>query len=299
MLCQIQEDIDRLDGGGSAFIYAVNDDIVLKSPVTFAIPEDSSQSSQYEYALCTVCHHDDIQNERAIFSLLANAPHSNIVQAVFLEHPEGIYLRRHEPLAKRLQNKRPAALMRITWYRDMLRALVHLHQFEIAHADVRLDNFLCHHDGTAVLCDFTCSRYFGQDNPSAIHSSKSVGLNGLSQIVSDSTDRFALASVVFEIETGAKPDLIAVDGTLHISTMKTGNENLDLIIEKAWMMRYTSTIEMLGDVEILLRSEDFKTGSPPDVSMIAKLRADIEDWRSIRIWKYGNNPMDHDMPSAC
>lgn len=45
----------------------------------------------------------------------------------------------------------------------MLRALVHLHELEVAHADIRLDNFLCHPEGTIVICDFTCSRRFGQE----------------------------------------------------------------------------------------------------------------------------------------
>lgn len=47
MLVQIQQGLERLDGGSSAYIYAVNDEIVLKSPVTFMPPtEDFSQMAQ-------------------------------------------------------------------------------------------------------------------------------------------------------------------------------------------------------------------------------------------------------------
>ena len=49
--------------------------------------------AQYEYALHTVCHHDDIENERIILKRLERSPHTNILQAISLEHPEGIYLR--------------------------------------------------------------------------------------------------------------------------------------------------------------------------------------------------------------
>jgi len=161
MLVQIQKDLERLDGGSSAYIYAVNDQIVLKSPVTFVPPtDDSSQTAQYEYALTTVCHHEDIANERIILKRLERMPHPNVLQAISLEHPEGIYLRRHTPLARRLQTEKTLQSMRIAWYADMLRALVHLHNLGIAHADVRLDNFLCHSEDVIVLCNFTCSRAF-------------------------------------------------------------------------------------------------------------------------------------------
>ena len=71
ILVQIQKDLERLDGGSSAYIYAVNDQVVLKSPVTFVPPtDDSSQITQYEYALHAVCHHNDIANERIILKRL-------------------------------------------------------------------------------------------------------------------------------------------------------------------------------------------------------------------------------------
>lgn len=153
--------------------------------------------AQYEYAVDSVCHYEEIVNERIILKRLERTPHTNIMQAVSLDHPEGVYLRRHTPLSRRLQAGKPTQYIRIAWYRDMLRALLHLHTLEIAHADVRLDNFLYDSEGAIILCDFTCSRAFGQDNPSVPSSPEGLGVNGPSQIVSDKTDRFALASVMF------------------------------------------------------------------------------------------------------
>lgn len=109
--------------------------------------------------------------------------------------------------SRRQQTEKPPQSIGIAWYRDMLRALVPLHELEIAHANVRIDDFLCHSEGAIVLYDFTCSRLFGQDNPSATGSPESLGVTGPPQTVSDPTDRFALASVMFEVETGAKGDL--------------------------------------------------------------------------------------------
>lgn len=290
MLVQIQADLERLDGGASAYIYAVNDQVVLKSPVTFVLPRDDSLLDQYEYALHTVCYYDDIQNERAIFRHLERIPHDNIIQAITLEHPEGIYLRRYSPLSTRLKTEKPTQFIRFSWYRDMLRALVHLHELEIAHADIRLDNFLCHSEGTIVLCDFTCSRRFGQENPSATWSSGTLGVNGFSQVVSDVTDRFALASVMFEIETGTKPNLTVLDDTIQIPAIKTGSESLDLIIGRAWFEKYESTVDMLGDIEALLGPSNFAAGSVLPTAAIESLQAEITDWRRIRARKYGKIP---------
>ncbi len=288
MLVQIQNDLERLDGGSSAYIYAVNDQVVLKSPVTFVPPaDDSSQIAQYEYALHTVCHHEDIANERIILKRLERTPHTNILQAVSLDHPEGIYLRRHIPRSRRLQTKKAAQSIRIAWYRDMLRALVHLHKLEIAHADVRLDNFLCHSEDAIVLCDFTCSRPFGQDNPSATSPLESLGVNGHSQIVSDITDRFALASVMFEIETGTKPDLTLVNNNPELPAVKTGNKILDLVIEKAWLANYESTMDMLRDIESLSGPSGPKIGSDLQMTAIESLQNQVNDWRRMRIRKHG------------
>ena len=290
MLVQIQKDLERLDGGSSAYIYAVNHQVVLKAPVTFVPPtNDSSQMAQYEYALYTVCHHEDIENERVILKRLEQTPHTNILQAVSLAHPEGIYLRRHIPLSKRLQSEKASQYVRITWYRDMLRALVHLHKLEIAHADVRLDNFLCHSEGMVVLCDFTCSRPFGQDNPSATGPLESLGVNGHSQTVSDITDRFALASVMFEIETGTKPDLTLVNNNPELPAVETGNKILDLVIRRAWLANYQSTMEMLRDIESLYGPSESETGSDLQIPAIESLQTQVHDWRRLRVRKHGKS----------
>ncbi|KAL9104701.1 MAG: hypothetical protein Q9163_000379 [Psora crenata] len=302
MLVQVQKDLERLDGGASAYVYAVNNQVVLKSPVTYVSPtDDSSQYDHYEYALSTVCHHEDIENERAILQILEPFPHANIVQVVALDYPEGIYLRRYSPLSRRLQTEKPVQSIRISWYRDMLCALVHLHQLEIAHADVRLDNFLYythnHSYDTIVLCDFTCSRRFGQENPSAGAITTASGIttalsvNGFSPFVSDATDRVALASVIFEVETGTKPVLSLLSSTLQVPTINTGNQNLDQIIERAWLEKYKSTMDMLGDIESLLGSGGPKAGVALHTPAVENLRAQIKDWRRIRAWKYGKVPL--------
>lgn len=71
MLVQVQAGLERLDGDSTVYIYAVNDQVVLKSPVTFVLPlDDSSPIVQYEYAVSTVCPPEEIENERIILKRL-------------------------------------------------------------------------------------------------------------------------------------------------------------------------------------------------------------------------------------
>ena len=285
----LQEDLERLDGGSSAYIYAVNHDVVLKSPVTFVPPKsDSSPMALYEYALEIVCHHEDIENERKFLKRLESDLHENIICPVYLDYQEGIYLQRHIPLARYIQLEKTTMPFRLLWYRDMLCALMHIHKFEIAHGDVRVDNFLYKAGGTIVLCDFSCSRTFGNKNPSATCSSEYLGVNGSSLVVSDYTDRFALASVIFEIETGRKPCLTIVNDTLNFPAVETGDESLDSIIKKAWLAKYHSTTEMLRDVENLSGTSHIQLRSNIHHHAIQKLQQNVDEWRRHRVQKYGH-----------
>lgn len=106
-------------------------------------------------------------------------------------------------------------------------------------------------------------------------------------MVSDITDRFALTSIMFQIEIDTKPDLIVLDQIIRISAIKTDNENLDLIIEKAWFENYHFNTEMLGDKETLLDPNSLAAGLVFHTAVIERLQAMIADWRSIRARKYG------------
>ncbi|KAI4213443.1 MAG: hypothetical protein LQ351_003943 [Letrouitia transgressa] len=289
MIVQVQKDIQRLDGGALAYIYAVTSKIVLKAPVTFCqLPEDASSQDHYEFALTTFCYHDDIRNERDILSILETAPHPDVIQPIALQYAEGLYLPRYQPLRSTLTRELPPRAGRKCFYRDMLRALNHLHELKIAHADVRIGNFLPEEGGPVILCDFTCSRSFGNENPSSTSLPGAVGVNGPYSQVSDVTDRFALGSVIFEIETGSRPTLY-FDGTdLKIPSIQTGDAQLDVIIRKAWFNEFGTTLEMLQAMGNLLPSEKLFPGhGVMDISLIQSLRNQVDEWRALRQYRYG------------
>ncbi len=112
-------------------------------------------------------------------------------------------------------------------------------------------------------------------------------MNGPSQTVSDVTVRFALASVIFEIETGIKPDLTLVNNNLKLPAVEMGNKILDSVIERAWLGNYESTMDMLVDIESLSSPSRSESGPDLQSTAIESLRTQVDDWRRIRVRKHG------------
>jgi serine/threonine protein kinase len=71
--------------------------------------------------------------------LLEQQPQPNIVEATDTDRAEGIYLRKYRQLSEFDSTAQP---VRILWYQDIIRALLHIHSLRIAHSDVRMDNIL-------------------------------------------------------------------------------------------------------------------------------------------------------------
>ena len=157
MLVQLQKDIQRLDGGASAYIYAVTNKIILKAPVTYChLAEGASSQDRYNFSLMTFYYHKDIQNKRDILRTLETAPHPNIIQPIALDYAKGLYLRQHQSLLSILAMGLPSGVIRKYFYSDILHVLAHLHKLQISHADIRIDNLLYKKGGLVLLCNFTC-----------------------------------------------------------------------------------------------------------------------------------------------
>ncbi|KAJ6167079.1 hypothetical protein N7470_002526 [Penicillium chermesinum] len=143
-------------------IYEVDDDVVLKTSWLFEQPGSSaSNGDRWHYVSDTLFHSNLLQNERHVLRVLQQRPHIHIMEAIDVDQPEGIYLRRCRSLSK---NEIPPQLHRIRWYRELADALCHLHSFGIAHADIRFENILFDHQDAAILCDFSAASSFGQAN---------------------------------------------------------------------------------------------------------------------------------------
>ena len=85
-------------------------------------------------------------------------------------------------------------------------------------------------------------------------------VNGPLLTVSDTTDIFTLVSVIFEVESGAKPDLAQVYNSLGFPAVAMGNESLDSIILGAWRASYLMTVSIRSTTFRLLLND--RTSKP-------------------------------------
>jgi serine/threonine protein kinase len=287
MRLQAQHDLEIVGVGSSGQVYKIDDHIVLKSCRVFELPaNDASPRDRWFYASDTLFHCSLINDERTVFRLLEQQPHANIVEAVDTDHAEGIYLRRYLSLS---EIEVPRQLGRIQWYQDIMRALLHIHNLGIAHSDLRIDNVLFDQQGHALLSDFSASSPFGQPNPARPHIGLPVPLNGLSEVVSAATDRFAMGSFIFQMEHGVKPTLsINETGCLVLPEICTGHNGIDAVIQRAWLEQYTSTAEMLEHIDSFYPGESgcicFPTS--PGVSCDS-LKVRVRQWREHRKSQFG------------
>lgn len=102
------------------------------------------------------------------------------------------------------------------------------------------------------------------------------------------TDQFAMGSLIYEWETGVRPEISLGDHeSLILPQIHTGHDGLDALIENAWRAQYTSTEDMLEDAECLNAVQDRRG---PVESPISKeeLIARITRWRKNREEQHGN-----------
>ncbi|TWU75527.1 hypothetical protein ED733_005859 [Metarhizium rileyi] len=227
----------------SPAVYDVDEHTVLKTCRIYEPPSNNATPrALWDYASETVFHFGLLKDERAVLRLLAEHPHPNIIEVIDLDQPEGLYIRKY----RQISEMTPATQFdRILWYQDILRALLHLHTLGITHSDIRQDNILFGSNGHAILSGFGASCSFGYPNPSL-----PLLTNGTSENVSDATDRFAMASMTYELETELRPGISIDDAQgLILPVVQTGNKDLDSLIEKSWRGRFSSTLAMLRDAE--------------------------------------------------
>lgn len=247
---QYQRGLDIIGVGAAGQVYNVDDDIVLKACRIYEPPtSNATPRALWDYASETIFHSSILKDEKTVLRLLTEHPHPNIIEAVYIDHPEGIYLRKYQPFSALSPGSR---LDRIFWYQDIIRTLLHLHNLGIAHSDIRKDNILFDRKGHALLSDFGANCPFGHPNPSL-----PILLNGPPETVFDATDRFAMGSLIYELETGVRPEIFLDDHDgLILPQIDTAHDGLDSLIENAWRGQYNSTADMLKHAQCLSAVQD-------------------------------------------
>lgn len=103
---------------------------------------------------------------------------------------------------------------------------------------------------------------------------------------------FAMASLIFQVEHGAKPEVtIDSHGVLVLPTIQTDHQILDTIVRKAWLGRYSHTSEMLEHLNSIdtngtrcAHGIQMRSGSTESTE---SLRGRIRSWRESRKRKFG------------
>ncbi|KAK2813957.1 hypothetical protein FQN50_000358 [Emmonsiellopsis sp. PD_5] len=285
---QPQHDLDILGVGASGQVYNVSDHVVLKTCRIFAPPSsNASRSDLWHYASDTLFHFNLLKDERAVLQLLQSRPHPHIIEAIDTRQPEGLYLRKYRQLPVEV---RSTQARRIRLYRDIADALRHLHSLGIVHADVRVDNVLFDDGFSAILCDFSAASPCGQ--PSPIFPDLPLPVNGPSPILSEASDMFALASLMFHMEHGFAPKLSLESGRLALPELKSGNQGIDEVIQTAWLGKYGHTSDMvqhLASIDAQMNQCIESTEVPPDLE---DLRNQVMDWKNYRIHKVDRLTLD-------
>ncbi|KAJ5720435.1 uncharacterized protein N7483_008369 [Penicillium malachiteum] len=258
---QYQTGLDIIGVGAAGQVYNVDDRIVLKACRIYQRPSsEATPRALWDYA--SEKHH-----------------HPNIIEPIHTDHPEGMYIHKYQPLSALTQESQSDRIFR---YQDIIRALVHLHGLRIAHSDIRKDNILFDQQGHALLSDFGASCPFGYPNPSY-----PVLSNGPSETVSGATDRFAMGSLIYELEHGIRSEISMDDrDRLILPQINTGHDGLDSLIENAWCGKFDSTTDMLNHAECLNAVQDSRGPVEHPVSK-AELITRITQWRKNREEQHG------------
>lgn len=300
-LCPIGMPDSQLIGSGSAAcVYGIDQDLVLKAAQVFMRPEEGASSETfYEYARETLERQELMKREQRIYRRLQEQQlHPNIAEAIEL-YPEGTYMRKYVPLTAVTQT-----VDRVRIYRDILKALVHLHNMNISHSDLQAWNVLLDARGQAILCDFSEARDFG--TPQDLYADKNVMLprGGPAEQLSDATDRFAMASLIYELEKGMeKNDMMDrmvrfypnENWQTELPEICLGDPGLDSIVRKGWTGLYESTAEMLGEIEALEPHSDNKQTKATSVKQIVpveELKERVRVWRDSRLEQWGKSAFE-------
>ncbi|EGE06902.1 hypothetical protein TEQG_05955 [Trichophyton equinum CBS 127.97] len=235
-----QKALDLIGVGASGQVYNVNDQVVLKTCRIFQPPGDnSSQNAHWHYASDTIFHSNLLKDERTVLQLLQSRPHRHIIAAVDTEQPEGLYLRKYRhPTVDMISDQ----AHRIRLYSDITASALYMQMYGST------ISFSMTRAGPSFVI---LAPQVLVDNQTRVFPDLPLPLNGPSTTLSDASDMFAMASLIFQMEHGAAPELSFADGALCLPEITSGNRGLDEVIQKAWLGHYSCTSEMLQQLNLL------------------------------------------------
>ncbi|KAK3324207.1 kinase-like domain-containing protein [Cercophora scortea] len=187
--------------GASGHVFHINSNIVLKCPTKFddAFPEQMEEMEESEQR---------IEAEKAVYRILMEDPHPNIVQCILCAL-EGIFLRRMEStLQERLSQSPTAPIPTSTqerWVSQLTSAIAWLERLGLVHGDLRPANILLDANDNIQLCDFDAAVKPGAELLVGSEPSCKVDENLETPPAGPVSEQFSLASCIYSIRFGHWP----------------------------------------------------------------------------------------------
>lgn len=100
--------------------------------------------------------------------------------------------------------------------------------------------------------------------------------------LSEKSDMFALASLMFHLEHGFTPELSLENGRLILPELQSGNQSTDEIIQTAWLAKYSHTSDMVHHLDLIDAQIIPNAGSTGVLLGLESLRNQVMVWRDCR-----------------
>jgi len=199
----------------------------------------------------------DIETEREIYRRLNQQHNKHVLRCYEVDNPSGLVLERCDDtirrrLRSRYRNTSPPEDVVKKWACEAAQGLAYIHRCGVIQVDVGCHNMMLSADGTVKLGDFAGSSIDG--SPATVDYDVRSKLPRTDE-PDEISDIYALASAMWEMATGSAPyedkTWREVHGLFKRSRFPKlkSMPDLDWIIRKCWMQGYSSTQEVVCDLE--------------------------------------------------
>ncbi len=185
--------------GAAGHVFRITQHIVLKCPTKFgnALPQQLEEMEE---------SNQRIEAEKAVYRVLIEHPHPNIVQCI-LCLPEGIFLRRMECTLQERLSQGPATATEIQerWVLQLTSAVAWLEGLGLVHGDLRPANILLDANDDIQLGDFDATVKPGAELLVASEPFCKLDENRDTPPAGPVSEQFSLASCIYTIRFGHWP----------------------------------------------------------------------------------------------
>lgn len=242
-----------LSKGAAGQVFAISERLVLKCPTRFVDGAPSQIKEMKESA-------ERIANEKAVYRLLMQHPHPNIIRCIAIT-PDGIFLERAETtLQAHLDAGPPMPLhTQLRWIRQIASALAWLEELGYAHGDLRSANILLRQDHIRLV-DFDATVKIGQEVQAASEPYCKFDRNLDLPVAGAASEQFALACRIYYLRFGHIPQH-ELDPPTRIQRFSAGeypatdqDELFGRIVLNCWLGKYGFMAVVEQEIESVLLS---------------------------------------------